>query len=122
MGVAHRHLDRGVAHQLLDGLQRNAAHRQVAREGMAQRVPANLSQPGSSARPPQWVSARFIRKASTFSLAEDEVALQMAMSFEEPNGRFAQRNLSRSAVLGRANLTPPIGAPDHQPASDEIDV
>src|SRR5712664_1516590 len=122
MSVAHRHLDRGMAHQLLDSLEWSATHRKVARKAMAQGVPANLSQAGSSARPSQWVSSRLIRKASTSFVAEDEVALQMAMSFEEPNGLLAQRNLARSAVLRRANLPTPIGAPDHQPASDEIDV
>ncbi len=122
MRVAHRHLDGGVAHQLLDGLEWSATHRQVAREGMAQAVPANLSQPRSSARPSQWLSSRLIRKASTSFVAENEVALQMTMSFEEPNGCLAQRNFPRSAVLGRANLTPPIGAPDDQSPSDEIDV
>jgi len=39
--------------------------------------------------PPQWVSARFIGKACTSFVAEDELALQMAVTFEEPNGRLA---------------------------------
>ena len=39
MGVAHRHLDRGVPHELLDRLERHAAHREVRRE----RVPPRRS-------------------------------------------------------------------------------
>ncbi len=82
-----------------------------SRERMAQRMPANFSQPGPSARPSQRVSARFIGKAFASFVAEDEVALQMAMSFEETNGFLAQSNLPRSTIFGRANLPPPIGAP-----------
>jgi hypothetical protein len=47
VGVAHCHLDGGMPHQLLDGLQRYPAHDEVAGEGVAQRVPPD----GPDARP-----------------------------------------------------------------------
>jgi eukaryotic-like serine/threonine-protein kinase len=40
VGVAKRHIHRGVPHELLDGLERHAAHRQVGREGVPQHMPA----------------------------------------------------------------------------------
>src|SRR5262245_53250472 len=51
--VAHRHLDGGVAHQLLDDLQGHALHREVASVGVSQVMPADAPLWAADAAPPK---------------------------------------------------------------------
>jgi hypothetical protein len=104
---SHRHLDGGVPHQLLDGLQGDPAHYEVAGEGVAQRVPSD----GPDARPLRIAEDGL--RAGVLGIA-DEAAVPLR---EHPRGveppwvlaqgsqrPIIERYLSLSATLGSAQL------------------
>jgi|SRR6266496_2114201 len=72
--VAHRHLDRGVAEQLLDRLERRTAHHEVRSEGVPQYVPSDPAQAGLLARAPQGPLADALGQHPPPFVAEHQLA------------------------------------------------
>ena len=102
VGVAHRHLDRAVPHQLLDRPQRHAAHREVRGEGVPQGVPADLAQPGAATRPVQRRSATRRSCGPCREVEEDARSAQVAVRLERRE---------RARRRSRVRLRPFFGVP-----------
>src|SRR5262249_62299980 len=102
MSVTHRHLDRGVTHQLLNRLEGSAAHCKMARERMSQRVPAELAQPRPAANSAEDPLHHLDGERQATLLAEDEWAGKMAVRLQGRCDLLVQRHFTASGDLARA--------------------
>src|SRR5512138_203551 len=100
--VAHRHVDRGVAEELLDGLQRHGAHDEVGREGVPEVVRREpLREAGLRARPRHdvlYAAVREPRRGSqnTYGPFRCRCVLSVAIA---------------SSESGTSRVRPPFGVP-----------
>lgn len=90
VGIARRHLDRGMAHQLLNDLQRYAAHGEMTSVAVAQVVPANLPHFAGDACRSKGMAQRcrhlaFGERLATL-LAEHEAAPRVLVGLEGIHG------------------------------------
>lgn len=103
MCIAHCHLDRGVAEQLLNRFERRTAHHEVRSEGVPQHVPSDPAQAGLLARAPQGPLADALRQHPPLLVAENQLAAKMPVTLERRQHLVVERDLPRLAVLGRAD-------------------
>ena len=100
MRVAERHVDAGVAQQLLHRLQRDPPHHQMTGEAVPQVVHRQpLRQAGLLADPGHEVAHHPVRQPSALLVAEDVGASKMPMSLEDGDRIIAERHLPTSAAL-----------------------
>jgi hypothetical protein len=100
MRIAHRHLDRGVPEQLLNRLERRASHREVRREGVPERMPANGAQACALARAPERMLRLVPMKQPALRSRKDELAFQVPVLLERAQALSTKRHFPRGPFFG----------------------
>ena len=108
--------------QLLDRLERRAAHREVRSEGVPQLVPADPPDPRPLACAMQRTPARVACEHCAVVVTEHELAALVPMLEKRSPSLVAQRHLPRTPVLGRAHLAARRRPAHHQTPGLEIHI
>jgi hypothetical protein len=99
MAIAHCHVHRGVAEQLLDDLERHSAHGQMRGEAVPEHMPADASQSCQLAGAPQRLLALRLHQHLAVLVAEHERAAKMPLLFERPQRVIARGTDAEVLVL-----------------------
>ena len=89
---------------------------------MAKHVPADQPQPRALARGPEGPLAGVVGEMLPALHAEHELAAEVPVGLEGPDGLVGERHLTGAAVLRRVDPLGGEGLPHHQAPSHEIDV